>query len=251
MIFFGNCCVLKSSGKRRLSAGFLQDEKVLWANEQRCWIQHIVWVWVQYGQPMATPNLQFEDDEKSLDFGMPYFQWLYIRQLSDMGLLHFLSTLTQAVVENPQKMECRYTRYTHYTMIMEMSSCQVARTKEPVEPLSVSWSKDNEPLSHWATTCRTWRLKSCCSPRSLGGLKRDVATCLSSQVWSVWSQNWNSFCRIPQDSVREQSAAQTSGKLWISEQWPTVTLTTTKLFVNYLTKYGWLVSSHTVPLPWV
>ena len=87
---------------------------------------------------MATPNLQFEDNEKCLDFGMPYFQWLYIRQLSDMGLLHFLSTLTQAVVENPQKMECRYTRYTHYTMIMEMSSCQVARTKEPVEPLSVS-----------------------------------------------------------------------------------------------------------------
>ena len=25
-------------------------------------------------------------------------------------------------------------------------------------------------------------------------------------------QNWNSFCRIPQDSVPEQSAAQTSGK---------------------------------------
>ena len=52
--FLGTCCVLKSSGK--------------------------------------IPNLQFEDNEKCLDFGMPYFQWLYIRQLSDMGLLHFQST---------------------------------------------------------------------------------------------------------------------------------------------------------------
>ena len=52
--FLGTCCVLKSSGK--------------------------------------IPNLQFEDNEICSDFGMPYFQWLYIRQLSDMGLLHFQST---------------------------------------------------------------------------------------------------------------------------------------------------------------
>ena len=128
------------------------------------------------GYNMGNPQLAIWGWEILGFWDAVYFQWLYLRQLSDMGLAnHFLSSLTQAWVENPQKMDCRYTGYTHYTMIMEMSSCQVARTKEPVEPLSVSWSKDNEPLSHWAT-CRTWRLKSCCSPRSWGGLKRSDVT---------------------------------------------------------------------------
>lgn len=301
---FGNCCVLKSSGKRRLSAGFLQDEKVSWASMRTLarlnkWTAmlnptHLVWgeslgyiVWAIW----ATPNLQFSwglweilGFGDALFFGVTHgIRWipcvwgtLTDALACDSGSISHHPKQHWKIMEHPQKVDWHYTHYTRharYAMIMEMSSCQVTRTKEP---LSDSWWIQRQWATEPLRTCRTWRLKSCCLPRSVSGFG-GFETYLISLVPRIgmvsigfchliveycWNLGWlASFnitilqpgrCRIPQDSVREPSAAQTSGKLWVlREGWPTVSPIMTKLFL-YLTKYGWpLISFQAVPLPGV